>query len=427
MMKNVVTRIAKVMAWVTGAVLLVAVGAIVYVSVRGIPRYPAHPPELTVERTPEQVAHGKKLAGLMCAACHEDSTTHRYTGKRLADLPSVFGELFSSNITQHASKGIGSWTDGELAYLLRTGIRRDGQYLPPWMIKVPHLSDDDLAALIAFLRSEAPEVAASDVAPPGTTKPSLLSKFLTNTVVKPLPYPASPIVTPPRSDRVAFGRYLTYNLDCYSCHSADFKKIDTLAPEKTPGFLAGGNTLIGVEGRKVLSANLTPDEETGIGRWSEAEFVRALRQGFRPDGRVLRYPMLPKPELDADEAAAIYAYLRTVPRIRNVVRQPEIQAGEGASQGKRLYAQYGCTGCHGEGGSGSDGVPHLRLVNEHFTSDAALRAWIEDASVSKPDTKMPVWRNVIAKDDYAPLIAYVRSLGPAPSPQAALARQSEAH
>ena len=290
------------------------------------------------------------------------------------------------------------------------------------MIKVPHLSDEDLASLIAYLRSNAPAVAAADVNKAGITKPSLLSKVLTHTVMKPLPYPTKPITAPPKSDRVAYGRYLTVALDCFSCHSADFKKVDILHPEKSAGYMGGGNALVGVEGREVLSANLTPDEATGIGKWTEANFVRALLEGFRPDGTALRYPMMPKRELDADEARAIYAYLRTVPKIHNDVRRTADKPRGDESAGKRLYAQYGCTGCHGNQGGGSDGVPDLMHVNQHFPSDKQLRAWIENPQATKPDTKMPVWKNVIADEDYPPLMAFVRSLGPASEATAALAR-----
>jgi mono/diheme cytochrome c family protein len=416
----------KIAGIALGALVLLAGTALIVVGVRGIPHYQAKPPTLSIERTPERVERGKKLSALMCAGCHENPSTHRLTGKQLSDLPPVFGKVFSVNITQHPVKGIGGWTDGELAYLLRTGITRDGRYLPPWMIKLPHTSDEDLASIIAYLRSDDPAVAAADVGPAGTTKPSLLAKVLTNTVMKPLPYPDKPIVAPPRTDRVAFGRYLATSLDCFSCHSADFKKVDILHPEKSAGFLAGGNPLVGVEGRTVRSANLTPDDETGIGRWSEHDFVRALREGFRPDGRALRYPMLPKTELTQDEASAIYTYLRTVPAIHNEVRREEEKPTGNPSAGRKLYAQYGCTGCHGEGGAGADGVPDLHHVGAHFKTDTELRAWIENPTLTKPDTKMPVWKNIIAEEDYAPLIAYVRSLGPA-SPGAATGGELAQH
>jgi len=229
-------------------------------------------------------------------------------------------------------KGIGGWTDGELAYLIRTGISRDGQYIPPYMAKLPHLADEDLKSIIAFLRSGDPMVQAADVDPPGKTEPSFLSKFLCHVVFKPLPYPAETIVVPPASDKIALGKYLVFGLECWPCHSGDFKKMNMAEPEKSYLYLGGGNPMRNLDGQTVATANLTPDEETGIGKWSEADFVRALKRGFRPDGTLVRYPMDLFTELSDDEVGAIYAYLRTVPKIHHaVLRSPALVAeGDGA-------------------------------------------------------------------------------------------------
>lgn len=392
-------------------VLVGAVAAfVVYAQVDGIPRYEAHPPELHVEVTPERVARGKHLSTLICQSCHADERTGAMTGKHMADVPSAFGVVYSKNITKSRTEGIGAWTDGQLAYLLRTGLRPDGQYLPIWMPKFPNLADEDVASIIAFLRSDDPVVAASETPPPGATQPALLAKVLTHTVMKPLPYPAAAIAMPARTDRAAYGKYLVSSFDCYSCHSSAFETADVMHPEKSAGYMGGGNKLIGADGKEIFTANLTPDDATGIGRWSEDDFVRAVRKGFRPDGRVLHYPMLPMPELQDDEARAIYAYLRTVPKLHNEVPRPAASEG-GPHPGKRLYAKYGCGACHGEGGVGMGGLADLRRANEHFKDDAALRAWLDDAPSQKPGTKMPAWKGVIAEEDYGPLMAYVRSLG----------------
>ena len=93
------------------------------------------------------------------------------------DMPPQFGVAYSLNITQHPQKGIGSWTDGEIAYLLRTGIARDGRYTPPWMVKLPRASDEEIASIIAFLRSDDPLVQASDVEDI-PSRPTFFAKFL---------------------------------------------------------------------------------------------------------------------------------------------------------------------------------------------------------------------------------------------------------
>lgn len=66
------------------------------------------------------------------------------------------GKIYSQNITQDSTYGIGNWTDAELLYLLRTGIKKDGQYIPPYMAKLTVTSDQDINAIISFLRSDDP-------------------------------------------------------------------------------------------------------------------------------------------------------------------------------------------------------------------------------------------------------------------------------
>lgn len=409
--RSLVTTILRRASYMLGAVLL-AVGVLaIYVEVDGIPKYPHETPILDVTRTPARFERGKKLVQLICIDCHMNNETHQLTGQHLAHTAPEFADVYSKNITNDPEMGIGKWTDGELIYFLRTGVRPDGQYVPPWMIKMPHLSDEDMASVVTFLRSSDPLVAPAKV-PSGTTKPKFLAKALAHGVFGPLPYPTAPIPMPPRSDRVAYGRYLTTVLECWTCHSADFKTLNVMEPEKTPGFLGGGNPLKDAEDKTIYSANLTSDDETGIGRWSEAELVRALTKGVRPDGRVLRAPMMPHSDLDDDEAGSIYAYLRTVPRIRNAVPRPagigDVTASAGHATGKALYERYGCASCHGANGVGT--VGDLRGANERYPSDEALRAWIEDAPKMKPGTRMPPWKGIIRDEDYAPLMSYVRTL-----------------
>jgi mono/diheme cytochrome c family protein len=400
-------RLLKIAGFGLGVMMLALGGGALWVQASPIPRYSVEKIDLHVEVTPERVARGKKLATVLCALCHMDPSTRKLTGKQLLDSAPAFGVIFSKNITRHPTRGIGSWSDGELAYLLRTGVSRDGQYLPPWMVKLPHVADEDLASIIAFLRSDDPMVAAADVPPPGVSQPGFLTKLLCRIAWKKLPYPKQPIPMPPAGDRVAQGRYLVAALDCYACHSADFKTVTIAEPERSQRYLGGGNPLIDLRGQTIWTANLTPDDDTGIGKWSEADFLRAVRKGFRPDGTPLRYPMAPMPELDEGEVGAIYAYLRTVPKIHNRVRR-EMAATDASSQGRTIYYKYACVSCHGDNGVG---IADLRQAAQHYPERKQLEAWIRNASAIKPGTKMPTWDGVIADGEYAPLISYVLELG----------------
>lgn len=309
----------KILGYVLGnLLLLLGIGA-AYIHFKGIPTYqvlrpdfPAFKPDSTM------IAEGKRLSTMVCNQCHL-AKSGKLEGKYMADVPAMFGKIWSPNITSHPEFGLGRYSNTELAYLLRTGVKRDGKFAPPWMPKFPHLSDYDLQSIIAYLRSDAPELAPSDKVQP-MPQASFLAKFLCQVVFKPLPYPEKTIQAPPIADKVAYGKYLvTAKVDCCACHSQSFETTNVMEPEKTPGYLGGGNALPDLEGNTIVSRNLTPDKETGLGNWTEEQFVRALKMGIRPNGPALRYPMLPYTALTDEEAKAIWAYLQTVPGVKNKV------------------------------------------------------------------------------------------------------------
>jgi mono/diheme cytochrome c family protein len=403
-------RVLKVVGLILAALLLLVAAFVLYIQIDGIPRYPVEKVTFKADPTPERLARGKKLVSTLCAGCHMDPTTRQLTGRHMVDAPAEFGVIYSVNITRHPTKGIGSWTDSEIAYLLRTGVKRDGQYTPPWMVKLPHMSDEDLASIITFLRSDDSMVQASDRDPPGVTRPSFLTKLLAHVAFKKLPYPDHPIATPPLTDRVAHGRYLVSALDCYGCHSADFKTMNVAEPERSVGYMGGGNPVLDLRRQTVPSANITSDAETGIGRWSERDFVTALRTSIRPDRTLIRYPMQPMPDLSEEEALAIYAYLRTVPPLRHAVARnaPAAPAAGEKLDGKALYDRYGCVSCHGNDGVG---IGDLRQAGAHFPTREALKLWIQEAPNIRPGTRMPPWRDVIREEHYDPLMDYVLRLG----------------
>lgn len=390
-----------------GSVLVVIAAGLAYVATAPIPSYPVTKVEFPVDVTPERVARGKRSIEMLCAGCHLDSETGALTGKRMPDLPKEFGEGWSRNITAHPTKGIGGWTNGEIAFLLRTGIARDGRYTPPWMVKLPLISDEDLRDIIAFLRSDDPLVQAKDVQD-HDSRPSFLTKLLARVAFKPFPYPSGPVASPDPQDKPAYGRYLaTARLACFQCHSSDFKTNDDLHPESSPGYFGGGNPMPDLAGKIVNTANLTPDRETGIGRWSEAQFRRAILDGIRPDNKPIRYPMQPYRPLLDEEVEAIYVYLRSIPPVHNPVQRAQADVVETADAGKKVYYKYGCNSCHGDTGLGQY---DLRKCSTKYPTDEALIAWIKHPEKIRPGIVMPTWDGVIEEAEYAPLAGYVRSL-----------------
>ena len=237
-------------------------------------------------------------------------------GKLIVEDTSALGAIYSPNITQHPEAGIGNYTDGELYRLLRTGVKKNGQLALPMMLKSSTIADEDLYAIIAFLKSDNNLVSPSSKTQPAFEQ-SFLLKFLYTIAFKPLDYPASPVKVPNMENAVAYGKYLVNgSLICFDCHSKSFETNNWVEPSLSDGYLAGGNTVYLPEMEKpIISANITMDEETGIGNWTEDEFIQAMKTGRRPDGKVLSYPMLPYSFLDTTEILAIYSYLKTVPTI----------------------------------------------------------------------------------------------------------------
>jgi len=119
----------------------------------------------------------------------------------------------------------------------------------------------------------------------------------------------------PAADTITRGKALTVSGDCASCHTAD--------PAKP---FAGGKRIDTPFGA-IYSPNLTPDRDTGLGAWSDEDFVRALRYGIAPDGSRY-YPAFPYPnftKLIRDDILAIRAYLATLAPIRNTPPAPELR------------------------------------------------------------------------------------------------------
>lgn len=317
-------RLLKILGYAVGGFVLLAGIAAAWFHLKGIPGYEANIPadvaNLQVPRDSAYIARGAKIASMLCQECHlgEGGIMN---GKQMNEVPAMFGTIASLNITQHPEIGIGSWTDGELYYFLRTGIRRDGSWAPPFMPKLSRAADEDIYAIIAWLRSDDPRL-ASDSREYPPNQYNLLVKILSNTVFSAPPLPEKPQYIPDSTNQVALGEYIANNLlECYACHSGDMLKLDPNNPSKSFGYYGGGIEMRNHDGEIVRSANLTMDRETGIGKFTEQQFIDAVKYGKNPRGGMLQYPMSPHTALSDSEVRAIYAFLQTVPVIQNNVER----------------------------------------------------------------------------------------------------------
>lgn len=322
------TLLKGVLALVLLLVLAAGAGA-AYLFVK----YPDVPPpeHVTIDVTPERLARGEYLAKHVtgCVVCHAERDFSKYAGpvvehtrgmgsEPFGDPETAIRVLYSKNITP---AGIGSWTDGELIRAVTAGVSKDGTPLFPIMPypRYARMSREDIEAMVAYVRTLKP---VEYTAPPRELAMPL------PLVVRTLPRAPEHRPIPPASDRVAYGEYLTNAASCAECHTPMDEQGTPL-----PGMeFAGGFSLLIPGGGRVRSANITPDADTGIGTWTEEQFVEKFKAFAAAPPRVLTAEeratntLMPWNEfagMTREDLGAIYAYLRTVKPVINRVRTHE--------------------------------------------------------------------------------------------------------
>lgn len=219
------------------------------------------------------------------------------------------GTARASNLTSDAATGLGSWSEAEIVRALRSGVGKDGRLLAPVM---PYewfheMSDDDAFAVARYLKTLPP------VAHEVRQSPNFIFKLGKVFFLRPLP--AGTQAAPPRGATADYGRYLSQHVGlCAECHTPR----GGLQQKADKSRLFAGMTHP-PEGFPAKPSNITPDQDTGIGKWSEADFIKSIRAGTTPEGDMLD-PFMPWHQLQRmtdEDLRAIYLYLRTVPPIHN--------------------------------------------------------------------------------------------------------------
>ncbi len=280
--------------------------------------------ELKISSTPERIQNGEYLARhvTLCMDCHGVRDWSRFAGPPVAGTLGRGGENFneemgfpgnfySKNITP---AGLRDWTDGEIFRAITTGVNKKGKAMFPVMPYAYYgkMDKEDIYDIIAYLRSLKP----IDYTPPAG-KLSFPMNFIINTI----PHKATLVTKPSTSDTIAYGAYMVNAAACMECHTPE--KNHNIVPEKA--FIGGRvfNMLNGV----LRSANLTPDNETGIGKWTSMEFVQRFKVCEKLDSSaplpqnqvntIMPWQMFAG--METSDLKAIYAYLRTVKPVNNKV------------------------------------------------------------------------------------------------------------
>ncbi len=240
------------------------------------------------------LARGEHLAVIRaCSGCHGAD----FGGETVIDDPMI-GPVHAPNLTSGEGSVVADYTTTDWVRAIRHGLSRGGrplQLMPSEEFTV--MDADDLGNLIVYLESVPPvdrESPPSGIGPLGRVMLVVGEMRLAADVVD---HEAPIEKAPDPSDALAYGEYLAAT--CTGCHG--------------PG-LSGGR-IPGVPPDWPPAANLTPDEETGLGTWTEGDFVTALRTGTRPDGTKLD-PVMPYAQfgtMNAGEMRSLWTYLKSLP------------------------------------------------------------------------------------------------------------------
>ena len=260
-----------------------------------------------------------------CKGCHTDK---KNKGAPLAggrQIKTPFGSFFSPNITPHPEFGIGRWSGDDFRRALRWGIAPDGSHYFPVFpyTSFTWMTDGDIADLKAYLFS-LPPVARPNR--PHSVPPPFAWRF-TVRWWKWLYFTPGPMRPEPgRDGQWNRGAYLVKALGhCAECHTPR----DILGGHKEGMFLAGSDE--GPEGGAI--PNITPDGETGIGRWSKADLKALFTMGMLPDGDFAGAGMAEVVEnttgrLADGDLEAIIVYLKTVPAVRHRINSGQNKEGK---------------------------------------------------------------------------------------------------
>ena len=211
-----------------------------------------------------------------CTSCHTDAKSG---GAPLAGgraLPTPFGTFYGPNITPDPHYGIGGWSEADFRRALHDGKGHGGEFLFPVFpfTSFTFMTDQDIGDLYAYLMAQKPVAQPSkpqQVHFPFGFRPLMVfwrALFFT-------PGPLAPVAT--QSAEWNRGRYLVEAVaHCEECHTP---RNFLGALERSHGF--AGNPQ-GPDKQK--APDITPDDETGIGKWSLDDIITVLKSGMTPDG-----------------------------------------------------------------------------------------------------------------------------------------------
>ena len=306
-------------------IIVVAVGALLTYVKTALPDVGAAE-DLKFEYTPERIERGRYLAHSVnvCMDCHATRDWSKFSGPPTPGTLGKGGDRFDQSVgmpgVYHAKNitpfGISRYSDGELYRVITTGVTKEGNALFPIM-PYPYygrMDAEDVYSVIAYIRT---------LSPVESTVPDAQHDFPFNFIVNTIPQKAEPQKRPEKTDLLAYGAYMANASGCVECHTPVEKGqiVKELA-------YSGGRDFAFPDGSVLRSSNITPDNETGIGTWTQETFIQKFKiyadSAYRiptvaPGEFNTIMPWTMYAGMERDDLAAIYAYLKTMPARKNTV------------------------------------------------------------------------------------------------------------
>jgi len=296
-MKKVFKWFGVVLGSLIGLALIAGVVLFLAGNARLNKTYDFPPSNITIPTDEASIAYGKHRAETLCEGCH---------GTDLSGVNDWFsagplGTIDSANLTS-GDGGIGRefTSDEDFVRAIRHGIDPEGKPIfMPAVISGAHLSDEDLGAIIAYVKSVPP----IDHVTTGQHFTPLAKIMLAGGMLGKLPVESVShdvyVTAPPRGVTVEYGRYLVSTNDCLVCHGPHLNG----GPFPDPTI-------------KIITPNITPGGEVGF--WSEDQFVNTIRTGVTPGGHELDRTLMPWKDYNKmwdDELKAIFMYLQSLTKL----------------------------------------------------------------------------------------------------------------
>jgi mono/diheme cytochrome c family protein len=292
MLKKLLKWVGIGLGGLLGLVVLAAGVILIIGNARSNKKYEVPVETIAVATDPATVQRGQHLATIfLCTRCHLENLS----GELYFDVPGMLS-IPTPNLTAGAGGVGGSFTDEDWVRAIRHGVGQDGRPLFLMTSEAfQYLSADDLAAIIAYVKSVPPvdnQLPERRIDPVGKLMmgAGLIPPFAADVIDHTAPLPGAPKA----GDAAAYGRYLTHT--CTACHGANLSG----APFGPPG-------------SQTQTPNLTPGGEL-VG-WTEADFFATLRTGLTPGGHTLTDDMPWKyfGQMTDDELRAVWLYLQSLP------------------------------------------------------------------------------------------------------------------